>query len=197
MQTRRQLFRQTFVALAATGSTPAHRVGIFVEDTLLSQESARGFAMLNTRTRFIVLPGAGERAIQAAPDLLQRARQGAWIIWEPALHGLPLAQLARMQSALQTTFGIRIGPPFRPGLYVEYLWPKPALTRSFLEAIPVDCAPHEIIARHGAIPIAMRRRIGRGGIVFLGSMLGPNLYAEEPESHAITKALLSSSLAML
>jgi hypothetical protein len=37
----------------------------------------------------------------------------------------------------------------------------------------------------------MKRRIGRGGIVFLGSMLGPNLHAEEPEAHRIATALLS------
>ncbi|MBV9268057.1 MAG: hypothetical protein JO061_17955 [Acidobacteriaceae bacterium] len=197
MQTRRQLLRQALtagVAIHTSQSRTARRFEILSESTALSQESARGFATVAApHHAVIVVCGAGEKALTAAPHLFHCALQGAWLLWESALHDLQPFQFRQLQSTLRTVFDINIGMPFHPGLYIEYIWPKPAVTRSFLEAVAVECNPAEVIARHAATPVAMRRRIGRGGIVFLGSMLGPNLYAEEPEAYAIATNLLYSS----
>jgi hypothetical protein len=77
-------------------------------------------------------------------------------------------------------------------MYINYVWPKAVVVRSFLDAVPVECRPSEVVAHHSGIPVAMRRRIGRGGIIFLGSMLGPNLYAEEREARLVVTDLLST-----
>ena len=141
---------------------------------------------------FVVLCGAGKRAVAAAPDLLRHARAGTWIIWESALHALLPHQIAEMQSALSKVFGVGIGAPLHSGLYIRYEWPQTVLTRSFLQVAPVISRSGQIIARDGETPVAVRKQIGSGGILFLGAMLGPNLYAEEAQAHAIARRLISS-----
>jgi hypothetical protein len=115
--------------------------------------------------------------------------QGAWIVWESAPQSVEPGQFSALAETLNATFGIQIGAPIYPGLFIEYVWPTAVLTRSFLDATPVLCPESEIVSHSGETTTAMRRRIGRGGIVFLGSMLGPNLYAEEPQAHGIATRL--------
>lgn len=187
MQTRRQLLQQALLVPLITGSrdaSPPAPLEIICEPDCLSQESARGFALLSPpATRVIVVCGAGATARARAPELFRRARNGAWIVWENSPSADPSA-------TLQHVFGISIKPPSKTGLYVRYVWPHSVLTRSFVTAVPVPFSASEIIADCAGIPVAVKRRIGRGGIVFLGSMLGPNLYAGEPEARQIAEALL-------
>ena len=96
--------------------------------------------------------------------------RGEWIIWESA-----------------PRFS---GSPMDAGLYIHYSWPRREMTRSFLQPVPVVCSDAEVIARYGGTPVAMKRRYGLGGVVFLGSMLGPNLYAGEPQAWRIVAGLL-------
>ena len=197
MQTRRQLLQQSillpFVPPLITGqatTASARNLEILAESDCLSQESARGFALIPPRcAEVVVVCGAGLVASSWAPELRRRAAAGTWILWEAAPHASDPSQFRAFRETMQNVFGIKIGSPFEPGLYIEHVWPTRDLTRSFLAAIPVECSRSEIVARHGEIPVAMKRRIGGGGIVFLGSMLGPNLAAEEREAHRIAVAL--------
>lgn len=144
-------------------------VEVICEPDCLSEESARGFSLIKApRGSFIVVCGAAA----LAPELLRRARQGEWIIWErrPGLSGSPA----------------------NAGLYVCYSWPRREMTRSFLHPVPVMCPEAEVIARYEGMPVAMRRRLGLGGVIVLGSMLGPNLHAEEPEAYRIAARLLKA-----
>lgn len=56
--------------------------------------------------------------------------------------------------------------------------------------MPVRCSQAEVVAFYGDTPVAMRRAIGRGGLVVLGSMLGPSLRAEDREARAIAREML-------
>lgn len=195
MQTRRQVLQHAIVPLfgIGVGSRTLERPSfeIVSENTLLSRESARGFSMLGVpHCNLVVLCGAGKKAISAAPDLLRRARQGTWVIWEIDAHSPDARDADEMRWRLLDVFGVGISAPFRPGLYIEYAWPQRLVTRSFLEAARVTCLPGQIVATAEGTPVAVRRRIGRGGIIVLGAMLGPNLYAEEPQAHAIAKSFL-------
>lgn len=170
MQTRRQLLQQAIILPVAAGLSNAGQpagLEILSEPDCLSQESARGFSLIKApRGRFIVVCGAAA----LAPELLRRARQGEWIIWERA---------PRLS-----------GSPANAGFYVHYSWPRGEMTRNFLHPVPVRCPDAEIIARYEGMPVAMRRRFGLGGVVVLGSMLGPNLHAEEPEAGRIAAGLV-------
>jgi hypothetical protein len=66
------------------------------------------------------------------------------------------------------------------------------LTRTFLALVPVISEANETIAYYGRIPVAAKRRIGQGGIVVLGSMLGPNVRAAEREAAEITTEIFRS-----
>jgi hypothetical protein len=193
MQTRRQLLQQT-VALPfamCLRATPAQStVEIISEPNCLSQESAEGFRALLasiTASDITIVCGISRLNSHRVFELRERALRGAWIIWENP----PFAPYERI---LEGAFGIATRDRkliSSDRLYISYTWPVPALTRTFSAITPVSCAPAEVVARYGNVPVVMKRHLGRGGIVFLGSMLGPNLRAEEREAKQIATAIFS------
>ena len=72
------------------------------------------------------------------------------------------------------------GPPHVP--YVDYTWPRPARVRDFSRAVPIQGLEGEIIARVDGVPVALKRPSGRGRLIFLGSPLGPALWAGDAEA---------------
>jgi hypothetical protein len=169
MHTRRNVLRDTLLLPFLVGISPPPGSRIIAGSDCLSQESAEGFRSVLARSHaanLIVLCGA--KAVH--PRLYDAAVNGAWLIWE-----MPPAQ---------STVSHR-------DLYVHYSWPHPTLTRAFSYTMPVGCADAEAIAHYRGVPVAMKRRMGRGGIIFLGSMLGPNLRAEEPEARELAIAIFS------
>lgn len=194
MQTRRQLLQQTValpLAMCLRATPQQSTIEIISEPNCLSQESAEGFRTLlasSTASDITILCGISRRLNSHRMfELRNRALRGAWIIWEnsPFVH---------QKQILEDAFGIATQDRkliSSDRLYISYNWPVPALTRTFSAIIPVSCAPAEVVARYGHVPIAMKRRLGRGGILFLGSMLGPNLRAEEREAKQIAEAIFS------
>jgi hypothetical protein len=193
MQTRRQLLQHAIVLPFAAALSSGQRlpgVEIIAEPDCLSEESARGFSLIALPSgRFVVACGAGGVAMARAQELLGRAMRGEWIIWESSPPNVRPEQFSAAREHMQSVFGIRLGEPVESGMYVHYEWPHAVMTRSFMHAIPVRCSSGEVTARHAGMPIAMRRRFGSGGIVFLGSMLGPNLHAQEAEAQRIGTAI--------
>ena len=124
-----------------------------------------------------------------AIHLRQQVLGGSWIVLESS----PLCT-ASQRRTLHDVFGILLHEPIAVSsdhLYVRYNWPHVVLTRTFSAVIPISCSEKEVIAHYGRTPVAMKRPIGRGGIVFLGSMLGPNLRAEEREARKLAAAIFS------
>lgn len=179
--TRRQ-FLQSAAAMSVGTATSSRLIGprIFAGSDCLSQESAAGFRSVLGRWRavdLIVLCARCEPDPLLAGRLLRDASRGAWLLWEC------------MPSDAITT-----GPAIDASdhrLFIRYRWPHATLTRRFSRVVPVDCADSEAIAHYRGVPVAMKRRIGRGGIVFLGSMLGPNLCAGESEARRLASAIFS------
>jgi hypothetical protein len=175
MQSRRQFLQDALIApmaVASLGTAAGPR--IIAEPDCLSQESAQGFRTVLHKhglANLIVVCGAAMH-----PRLRAAAVNGAWVVWEIS----PF----RNQSSLAI--------PASPGdLYVRYTWPRMTLTRSFSHMIPIQGTDTEVIAYYRDVPMALKRRMGRGGIIYLGSMLGPNLQAEEREAHELATAIFS------
>ena len=66
--------------------------------------------------------------------------------------------------------------------YVEYTWPRRAKVRDFSRVVPPGEQPGEIIAWAGDLPVALKRRVGAGTLIYLGSPLGPALWAGDVEA---------------
>jgi hypothetical protein len=66
--------------------------------------------------------------------------------------------------------------------YVEYRWPSRALVRDFSRIVPVHARAGEAIARVDEATVGIARRVGRGMLIFLGSPLGPALWAGDAEA---------------
>jgi len=68
--------------------------------------------------------------------------------------------------------------------YVDYTWPSPAQVRDFSRVVPLGRREDErdIIGRVDGRPVALKRRCGRGDLIFLGSPLGPALWAGDAEA---------------
>lgn len=181
MRTRREFLQEAVIVPLVATVGPSTGPRIIAGRDCLSQESAEGYrAVLRSHrsANLIVICGA----IAVHPRLQAEAANGAWVIWEPSPY------------AIRTSLGIVPGRPVAvpPGdLYVRYSWPHSAFTRSFSHVIPVSCPESEAIAHYAGAPFALRRRIGNGGVVFLGSMLGPNLRAEEREARELASAIFS------
>ena len=210
MLTRRNFFEQALAVPLAAGlnanpGRPSPGFDIVSEPNCLSKESAAGFRSLTadgySHTRNITLLCATSTiSMLEAVRLRDRAASGRWIVWE--ISPLPRnPQNFTMQCRIvRDLFGIVLCEPIHlspdplrnVGLYARYRWPHAALIRTFSAVVPIACSDAAVIAHYGSTPVAMKRRIGRGGIVFLGSMLGPNIRAEELEAQIITNEMLRS-----
>ena len=92
-------------------------------------------------------------------------------------------------------FGIRIQPPVDlwangTAPYIHYLWPVREKVRDFSRVTPISGEGLEIIGSTGHLPVAARR----GGLIFLGSPMGPALLAGDREAHSWFSALAAGCL---
>ncbi|MBV8550906.1 MAG: hypothetical protein JOY54_06370 [Acidobacteriaceae bacterium] len=199
MQTRRDVLRQAlalpFLARRQSQSAPPseQRVEIVADSDLLSEESAHGFRSLlkdGCARNILIFPAARPVSRSRASELRDCAVRGAWIIWESApyypRYGEPM---------LERLFGRKVLPPIptspdRLVSYVRYCWPRDILIRSFLTVTPIECPPAEVIATCCGKTVGARWQLGRGGIVFLGAMLGPQIQAEDPHAREVGLGLL-------
>jgi hypothetical protein len=176
----------------------ARRPEILAEPHLLSEESAAQFHTLFDHSKLlprklIVLPAARRVTAALARDLHTRARSGAWIVLESGLC-FATDPIREQQTRLWTeAFGLRFSPVQRPGeLFVEYVWPVRQMIRGFEGCTPLGSPVGKIVAQSAGKSVCCLQRIGQGGIVFLGAMLGPGLAAGELEAWQIGLSMVES-----
>jgi hypothetical protein len=183
--TRRQLLQQALAAVPLAVSLPSRASRqIISEPNCLSQESAQAFRSLPLPSNLTVLCCVANIGKAQALDLREQIRRGRSVLWELS----PLTTGAQ-RRALLDVFGIVVGEAFTPSpshLYIAYDWPHPALTRSFSALLPLtaDATP---IASYRGIPAALQR----GRLVVLGSLLGANVHAQEPQARQLFSAISS------
>ena len=218
MPTRREFLTGLAIAslaarLPAANRAAPRRAEVWLEDHCLSQESALGFRRLLKRdtvsngstqssiasSSLIIVPGIRRMSPARGNDLLQRMHDGTWVVLESGVGFSSMAEAKHQADLFKRIFGLKLLPAVKvaqcPAVatYVEYTKPVCRLARTFEAITPIDCEPTEVIARFGRHSVCARKRVGRGGLVFLGSMLGPGLFAEEREALAIGAALVSPS----
>ena len=218
MPTRREFLTGLALApfvvhfLTATQSAAARSVEIWQEDHCLSLESAMGFRHLvspnppatsfeSGRTAsgsLIIAPGIRCMSLSIAADLADWIHQGAWVILESGLGFSSRTESKHQTDLLKKVFGLQLLPPVKVGkdpaaaTYLEYTRPIHRLVRTFEAITPVRCDQSAALARLGKHSVCIRKRIGDGTLVFLGSMLGPGVGAGEREAIEVASALVTS-----
>ena len=195
---------------------------ILESDTPL-QESVIGFkaALLATRcgavtctqaslpdikpVRFAILPGCLTLERPTVSWLEALLEAGALVLIESgAAFGEP-TDFSSHRDLLACRFGVDLRPAVRlwerrgdrlhahrvP--YIEYVWPQPTKIRDFSRVMPLACASAQVVAWSGSLAVAVRRQVGRGTLVFLGSPLGPALLAGDREADGWLRSVLATS----
>ncbi len=164
------------------------------------------------RCGIVIVPGLGPMDPTIAETLLELLKAGTHLLLESGAGFLSPAEFAAHQRALHRYFDLTVEPPVdlwsgnstddfpfghRPGRhprkepgshesisYVNYVWPCETKVRDFSRVIPVSAKVGDIIGKVGALPVALKRRMDKGILIFLGSPLGPALRAGDLEARS-------------
>jgi len=125
-----------------------------------------------------------------AAFLTRCMNSGATVVIESGAGFMKHFAFRRHRRQLRERLQIRVGGPvdlWSPGSsrrtpYVEYTWPRCARIRDFSRVVPPSEQPGEIIAWAGELPVAFKRRVGAGTLIYLGSPVGPALWAGDLEA---------------
>ncbi len=169
MVTRREVLLSALCVPVAHARPLQRTIEIVAGEDLSAQESALGYRLASKR-------------VSAGPSLVFAAVR-EW--------SLPMVRHAKRAMADGGFVVVEYGPEFRgrrvpTPRYLSYTWPKACLIRSFGPAVALDANGDEVIARAGQVPIAVRR----DRLIILGSMFGPQLFAEDREAHELWRLIL-------
>lgn len=141
----------------------------------------------------IVVPAAITISEALARSLSAAMRAGANLVLESAAAFRGREEFWAVRRALLEHWGLGIEFPVilrakGEGLgrvpYVEFTWPMRAHIRDFDRVISVTAREEETIARIGDLKVGCWKQIGRGKLIFLGSLLGPSLRTADREAAA-------------
>jgi len=171
-------------------------------------------ARLNSRSpcRIAIVPGLGPLDPATASALSGLLQAGTHVLLESGAGFSSRAEFTAHQRMLDRYFDIAVYPPVSlwpgqpfddalflhrsgryPGKrldrqesipYVDYLWPRETKVRDFSRVIPVSARTGDVIGEVGGLPVALKRRMGKGTLIFLGSPMGPALRAGDPEARS-------------
>jgi hypothetical protein len=191
-------------ARAFTPVRGVSRVQIQAEPHCLSQESASGYGLLvdefeDVRTPCWIAPAARELSAPRCRRLIKEIAAGAWLLLESGVCFSSPAEARAQADILRDVFKLALLPPIvtnRGGVdasrYVQFCWPVPRLVRTFQAVIPIAVGHHQVIATFQGNAVGIKTSIGKGGIIYLGTMLGPGLLAQEREARDVTRTLIQS-----
>lgn len=142
-------------------------------------------------SRMIILPAALMTNESSVSKVRAHLVRGATVLFESGAAYASAREFDSQRRLIESSFGLRLhdsvrlwGPAgsFRQSPYIDYYWPMAVKVRDFSRVIPIGSGSGEEIARFQNLPVAARRRIGRGTFVFLGSPVGPHLLAGDREA---------------
>ncbi|PYP69122.1 MAG: hypothetical protein DMD36_11170 [Gemmatimonadetes bacterium] len=144
-----------------------------------------------SRCAVLVIPAALEIPPPAVRAIVSCLQAGASVILESGAGFADGRDFRGHRDVLRDYLQVRIGAPVplwsahigsQRIPYVDYTWPSPAKVRDFSRVVPLGRQSGEVIARVDGLPVALKRQTGRGRLIFLGSPLGPALWAGDVEA---------------
>jgi hypothetical protein len=173
------------------------------------------------RCRLAIVPGIGAMEPVITGALLDLLEAGTHVLLESGAGFLNPAEFTAHQRMLQRYFDIVVHAPVDlwPGKsahdsliahrsgrhpskkldgresvpYVDYIWPNETRVRDFSRVIPVSAKAEDIIGTIGVTPVALKKCVANGALIFLGSPLGPALRARDSEAHAWLRSVTAST----
>lgn len=170
------------------------------------RESAAGYASALSRlsipyqqtsidalapARTILVPAAVSAEPAVAARLKNYLEDGSVILYETGAAFLGPEEFGIYKRVIRSAFGVSLHDPvrlwdsadsFKQSPYIDYHWPVATKVRDFSRVVPVSGENGETIAWFQKLPVALRRQIGKGTLVFLGSLLGPHLLSADREA---------------
>ncbi len=209
--TRRQFVGSGAAALWGLGRSPTvdthtRCIVLDLREHCGLRESVAGFrsasASLNRAPRLpaLIVPAAVEIPTPAVRAIVRCLQVGGTVIVESGAGFADARRFDAHRAVLHNFLDVHVGPSVdlwpRHVPYVDYTWPPPhgAKLRDFSRVVPLERAhAGEVIASADGLPVALRRRSSRGTLIFLGSPLGPALWAGDAEAkHWLEEALLAA-----
>lgn len=181
-------------------------------DTQFSWSEA--LADLRRPCQMAIVPGAALLDPAIPPALFDLLTAGTHVLLESGGAFLGAAQFGAHQKTLQRYFDLSVERPIelwagpladdsflehgatrtaprrgkeddhKPIPYIAYTWPFETSVRDFSRVIPVSAKREEVIGRVATLPVALKKRVANGSMIFLGSPLGPALVAGDPEARS-------------
>lgn len=113
--------------------------------------------------------------------------RGGMVILESGVAFADPAIFPSHRDALGRTLGIHVQAPVdlwprRTPPYVDFTWPAPVKVRDFSRIVPLAEQQGHVIATADGLPVALRRTIGAGTLIFLGTPVGPGIWAGDQEA---------------
>jgi hypothetical protein len=149
--------------------------------------------------RVAIVPGCVTMDAATASTLAALLQAGALVLLESGGAFARAAEFRRHREFLAARFGVEVEVPVdlwqRPSRegrvpYVDYVWPMPLKVRDFSRVVPLSRSSSEVVGRAGSLPVALRRSVDGGVLLFLGSPLGPALLAGDPEAQNWLREIL-------
>ncbi|HLZ46994.1 MAG TPA: hypothetical protein VKQ05_15060 [Gemmatimonadales bacterium] len=204
------LSRREFVAytaaigLPANVRPPAARHGCVilpVRGQCSLPESATGYAraLADVNASLLVIPAVLEIPQNLQALIAQRLQTRGTVLVESGAGFSAGTAFNRHRDSLREVIDVAVGAPVNlwrgaAGVpYVDYTWPHAATIRDFSQAVAVPAQSGDVIANAAGLPVALRRRIGSGTLIFLGSPLGPALWAGDAEARRWVLAVARAS----
>ena len=165
-------------------------------EAALGARLLRADAQSSPSCNVLIVPAAFEIPPAAVRAIAKCLQAGGKVILESGAGFASEAEFRAHRRVLRDALDVYVEAPVplwrpaEPGIpYVDFTWPFPTKIRDFSRVVPLASQAGEVIARVGGVPAALRRRTGRGTLVFLGSPLGPALWAGDVEARRWLEAV--------
>lgn len=143
------------------------------------------------RLSFLVAPYVVSLSPGFSDCLVQALHSGTTVLLESGAAFADHGTFRHHRRWLRENLALRVVQPRDPwanqstpgARYVEFTWPLRVKIRDFSRVVALaDEQPGEIIAWAGDLAVALRRRVGKGTLIYLGSPVGQALWAGDPEA---------------
>ena len=145
------------------------------------RESLAGFQMAlqqaglgqDERARHLIIPGAGVLDDAALASVHRQLGRGGTVLLECC---------TQLEGELGIEVGGRAGRGGSYFPYVDYSWPVRVKIREFRPVWLLPAAEDEVIGTFAGRAVALRRRVGDGTLLVMGSPIGPVFLTGDPDA---------------